>query len=498
MKKLVCLAMALLCVLFLFVSCNTTEKSANEKLKIAVVPKSLDNPIFDEVHTAAQQKADELGVDLIWTASETSDYAAQVAVVEDLIKQKVDGILLSCNDPDALADVINRAVSAGIVVGCFDADSPGSSRAFHIGTDNAELGRTAAKQMNSLMPGGGNIAILTGVPGAQNLEERAAAFEEELLSADGWNLYPTIYCDDDIALAVEQVNTFTAETPDLDAWFFVGGWPLNVETDENKELVKFSADGNIIVSIDASPHMLSYLQNGTVATLIGQGYAEMGSVGVQTLYGLLTGDNATSEHIAESQGILFTKTVVLTRDTDDDREESANNTTESNTDSSAPIPSQEDAPESTSSLDEPDQQVITLPADAVKTEIEIEDAIITMYLAANWTFVDKSILTDNRVVADFHSVTLEKDKEKFFEDMDEKHADAKYARDVEMDGIEGKYYGYQFEIPELTAMNNELLYYLYIDEYVIALTFYPAVGLGGISNQCRNFEVYLRTIQVSA
>jgi hypothetical protein len=190
-----------------------------------------------------------------------------------------------------------------------------------------------------------------------------------------------------------------------------------------------------------------------------------------------------------------------------DMEESTYKNTESNVDSSPPISSQEDEPESTASLDEPEstasldepeQQPITLPADAVKTEIEIDDAIITMYLSANWTVVDKSIFTDNRVVADFHSVTLEKDKKQFFADMDSKHADAKYARDVEMDGIEGKYYGYQIAVPGLTAVNNELLYYLYIDEHVIALTFYPAYGLGGILNQRENFEVYLRTIRVSA
>lgn len=312
MKKLLCLAMTLFCVLFLFASCHTGEKEASEKLTIAVVPKSLDNPIFDDVRTAAEQKADELGIDLLWTASQTSDFSAQIAVMDELIKQKVDGILVSCNDPEALADSINRAVSAGIVVGCFDADSPGSSRAFHIGTDNAALGRTAAEQMNSLLPDGGNIAILNGVQGAQNLEERASAFEEELLSAGDWNIYPTIYCNDDIDVAVEQVNAFTAETPDLDAWFFVGGWPLNVEISQNDALVKFAEDGKIIVSIDASPHMLAYLQNKTVATLIGQGYAEMGSVGVETLYALLTGDKATQEHIAENQGVLYTKTVIHT------------------------------------------------------------------------------------------------------------------------------------------------------------------------------------------
>jgi hypothetical protein len=153
--------------------------------------------------------------------------------------------------------------------------------------------------------------------------------------------------------------------------------------------------------------------------------------------------------------------------------------------------------ESISSHEEPDQQTITLPADSVKTEIEIEDAIITMHLAANWAVENKSIIDGNRSVADFHSVALVKDKEKFFEDMDREHADAVYARDVEIDGIEGRYYLYQIEVPGFTAVNNELLYYLYIDEHVIALTFYPAAGIGGIGAQREKFEVYLRTIQIN-
>jgi hypothetical protein len=46
-------------------------------------------------------------------------------------------------------------------------------------------------------------------------------------------------------------------------------------------------------------------------------------------------------------------------------------------------------------------------------------------------------------------------------------------------------------------VNNELLYYLYIDEHVISLTFYPAYGMGGIGTQREKFEVSLSTIQMN-
>ena len=40
-----------------------------------------------------------------------------------------------------LQDVIDRAVDAGIVVGCFDSDSPNSKRSFYCGTDNYAIGK---------------------------------------------------------------------------------------------------------------------------------------------------------------------------------------------------------------------------------------------------------------------------------------------------------------------------------------------------------------------
>ena len=97
------------------------EETAAPAVKaIAVVPKSLDNAIFLDSQAAAEAKAKELGINLQWVGPTTSDAGQQVTVIEGLIEKQVDGILISCNDADALKDVIDRAVDAGIVVGCFD------------------------------------------------------------------------------------------------------------------------------------------------------------------------------------------------------------------------------------------------------------------------------------------------------------------------------------------------------------------------------------------
>jgi ribose transport system substrate-binding protein len=85
-----------------------------EDIEIAVVPKSLDNAIFLDTKSAAEKKGAELGIKIYWEGPTTSDAAQQVNVIESLIERQVDGILVSCNDADALKDVIDRAMDAGI------------------------------------------------------------------------------------------------------------------------------------------------------------------------------------------------------------------------------------------------------------------------------------------------------------------------------------------------------------------------------------------------
>ena len=263
---------------------------AEEDIVIAVVPKSLDNAIFLDSQASAEAKGEELGITIEWTGSPTSDAGAQVQVIEGLIEKKVDGILVSCNDADALQDVIDRAVDAGIVVGCFDSDSPNSKRSFYCGTDNYAIGKLAAEKLMELLPEGGKVAILTGVLGAPNLEERIRGFKE---TAEGSNLeiLPVQTGNDDVQQSVDVVGQFSAANPDLAGWFFDGGWPYFADPDALPEVRKFMENGGHIISIDTCEPMLKYVGEDMVDLLIGQDYPKMGSLGVETLYKLIKGED---------------------------------------------------------------------------------------------------------------------------------------------------------------------------------------------------------------
>ena len=122
------------------------EAAGPEKLSIAWIPKALNNPVFEVGRDGAFKKAEELTaagpteVEVLYVGSVASDAAEQARVVEDVIAKGVDAIGISCNDPTACEDPINKAVAAGIPVMAWDSDSPDSDRFTYLGVDNYEGG----------------------------------------------------------------------------------------------------------------------------------------------------------------------------------------------------------------------------------------------------------------------------------------------------------------------------------------------------------------------
>lgn len=296
MKRLVSVISMILCIVILLGLTTACNKKADKDITIAVVPKALDNAIFLDAKSSAENAGKELGIKIEWVGSTKSDAAEQVTVIEGLIEKKVDGILVSCNDADALKGVIDKAMGKGIKVATFDSDSPDSKRLFYAGTDNIGIGKEAAEFMKKLIPGGGKVAILTGVLGAPNLEQRIVGFKE---GVEGTNIevLPVQTGEDDVQKSVEVVNQFTSANSDLAGWFFDGGWPYFADPEALSDLKKFIDKGGKVVSIDTFHPMLKFVELDMVHILIGQNYSKMGDVGVRTLYKAIKGETITEKII---------------------------------------------------------------------------------------------------------------------------------------------------------------------------------------------------------
>lgn len=260
-------------------------------LTIAWIPKSLDNPVYELGRLGALEKAAELSargpvrVEVLYVGSVATDAAEQVRVLEDVISRGVDAIAISCTDPTACVDPINKAVAAGIPVMTWDSDSPRSNRFTYLGVDNYLAGWLAADLLVRAMGREGKVAILTGVPGSFNLEERLRGFRDAIATISRIEIVTTVASNDDVNVGVQVVEEMMQAQPDLDGWFFAGMWPLLAERGSMPLWETGALNGNLkTVAIDTLPVELELLRDGYISGLVGQKYWGWGYDAVQIIY----------------------------------------------------------------------------------------------------------------------------------------------------------------------------------------------------------------------
>lgn len=274
--------------------CAVPAVQPRPKLTLAWIHKSLGNPVFDLGSHGAAQKARELtasgpyDVEVITAGPVSADAVEQARVIEDLSARRVDGIAVSCNDPTACIDPINRAVAGGIPVMTWDSDSPQSQRFTYLAIDNYAGGREAARLLVNAIGTHGKVAILTGVPGALNLEERARGFRDGLAPYPDIVLVATVFSNEDISRGVQGVEEVMQAHPDLRGWFYVGLWPLFADRGSMPLWEAATKAGTLkTVAFDTLPVELNLLHDGYLEALIGQKYWGWGYDSIQILYDLI-------------------------------------------------------------------------------------------------------------------------------------------------------------------------------------------------------------------
>jgi ribose transport system substrate-binding protein len=179
------------------------------KLVITWIPKALNNPVFEIGKVGAEVKAAELTeqgpyeVEIMYLGSVASDMAEQARVMADAVTAGAEAMGVSCNDPTGCIDPINDAISQGLDVMTWDSDAPDSDRFTYLGVDNYEGGMAAGEMLVNYMGEEGKVALLTGVPGAFNLEERIRGFTDYVADYSGIEIVTTVACNDDINLGVQ-------------------------------------------------------------------------------------------------------------------------------------------------------------------------------------------------------------------------------------------------------------------------------------------------------
>jgi ribose transport system substrate-binding protein len=263
-------------------------RTSAKRWKIAVIPKALDNPVFATAHYGALQRAKELGnVDIKWTASSTSDVSQEAEVIRGLISSRVDAIALSANAPEPLVGPINDAVKAGIVVITWDSDVPKSKRRVFYGVDSFKMGQQLAKETITFMGTKGKVILVSGGPGATNLNARLAGAKDILKKYSGIQLLGPYFHHDDLVQAQELTNSLLTSHPDAGAILMVAGVPFFGKMSALPQVIKNHGKVKIITTDVLGPE-LPFVKQGLVQALVGQDYWGWGYQSTTICYDLLT------------------------------------------------------------------------------------------------------------------------------------------------------------------------------------------------------------------
>jgi ribose transport system substrate-binding protein len=160
------------------------EKAKSKRPKIALIMKARTNPFFHTMETGATQEARKLNVDLLVTSVDLeTDFQKQAGLVENAISRGVDAILIAPADSKAIVSSLLDAQRKGIHIVNLDnridaasARKVGLNVECFVGPDNEEGAYKVTKYLIKLMGDQGKIALLSGIPGVDNGEQRKRGF----------------------------------------------------------------------------------------------------------------------------------------------------------------------------------------------------------------------------------------------------------------------------------------------------------------------------------
>jgi inositol transport system substrate-binding protein len=239
---------------------------------------SLSFPFFVHMLNQIKVEAEAEGVSLIESDGQNSA-PKQTGDVEAAIVQRVNAIVISPLDVNALAPAVEQAVQAGIPVVTIDRRVDGVEGILaHVGADNVKGGEAQAQAIMAAFPDGATIFHLQGQPGAGPAIDRNQGVHNIL---DGKDAYKIVF---------EQTANFArAEALTVtEAGLAANGQP-DVIVCANDDMAFGAIEavaaagmtGVTIYGFDALPEALVAVRDGTLAGTVEQFPGEQSRIAVR-------------------------------------------------------------------------------------------------------------------------------------------------------------------------------------------------------------------------
>lgn len=247
----------------------------------------------------AQQEADRLGAKLVVLDSK-GDVQKQGSDVQDLIAQKVSGILIVPNSPGPAQAMVDGVAAAGIpiasvhgTVGTGSTDVPYNKLSFTINESAARLGSSEATLAKQALPSGGKVAIISGASGFLENTTWTAGFKSDLAAAGNFQI------------VADQPGNWTAEAgqsacqgilsahPDIDLFYALSD---DMATGCAKAVAAVKSKAKIL-GAGGSKSGIAGIRDGSIYGDVCFKPVDEGAKAFDTLYEQITGKSAAPKKV---------------------------------------------------------------------------------------------------------------------------------------------------------------------------------------------------------
>ena len=294
MKRIFVFALVLLVLGTSLFAAGRSETADTGRIRIGMTVPGLQFPFFVTMQEEAVAYAAGLGVDLL-THDSQNQSSIQMSAVENFIAQNVDGILISPMTTDSLVPAIEAAVAAGIPVATVDRRANTDKVLIHVGADNIEGGRAAARFIIEKLGNSGTVIQLEGTPGASAALDRKAGFDE-IINASNVRVLVSQTAEFSRSRAQNVMENLMQAYPNFDAVFGAND-EMIIGAIEAMESAGINPASKVTIGFDATTDAFSYMAEGKLDATIDQFPGQQASRALDVLVAYIKNGTVPAEAV---------------------------------------------------------------------------------------------------------------------------------------------------------------------------------------------------------
>lgn len=281
-------ASGILAVAFIAALIGACNRGGSDKKTIALVPKAMDSEFWLAVRDGAY-KAIEGRDDVVLSVlapDREINVDQQVSILEDQVQRGARALVVAPSGSAQVVPVLEAAIARGIPVVLVDTDAPLPGKSAYVGTDNHAGGVLAARHVIERV-GAGKVALITGVPGNESQDQRAAGFLETMAAAAELRIVARQPANSERTLGMTVMENILTGHPDIKAVFATND---QMALGAVEAIMARRPDaGIVVVGFDATAEAVQAIVEGRMSASVAQRPFEMGRRSVEAALAAMDG-----------------------------------------------------------------------------------------------------------------------------------------------------------------------------------------------------------------